>query len=68
MSRFSLLCQAARLLGQVLHHRADDAAVQDQDSWTQLDHTLQSMLTAALSLDLPDHDQIAFVYRCATTT
>ena len=62
MSKFALLCQAARLLGQVLHHVSNDAALHD-DVWIQLDRTLQSMLTASLNVESPDHDQIAFVYR-----
>ncbi|KAI9045456.1 fungal specific transcription factor domain-containing protein [Aspergillus affinis] len=61
MSKFALLCQAARLLGQVLHHASSETTV-DDDAWVQLDRTLQSMLAAALDLDNPDHDQIAFVY------
>ena len=62
MSRFALLCQAARLLGQVLHHLSSDSAIRD-DAWIQLDRTLQSMITASLNVDSPDHDQINFVYR-----
>ena len=62
MGRFALLCQAARLLGQVLHHVSSDSASND-DVWIQLDRTLQSMVAASLSVDLPDYDQIAFVYR-----
>lgn len=62
MSRFALLCQAARLLGQVLHHLSRDTA-EDDDVWIQLDRTLQSMLAASLDVDVPDDDQIAFIYR-----
>jgi hypothetical protein len=62
MSKFTLLCQAARLLGQVLHHVSNASALGD-DSWVQLDRTLQSMLTAALNVELPDYDQITFIYR-----
>lgn len=62
MSKFALLCQAARLLGQVLQHVSYDSTMQD-DVWIQLDRTLQSMLTAALNVDSPDHDQITFIYR-----
>ncbi|KAH8126217.1 hypothetical protein LI328DRAFT_132004 [Trichoderma asperelloides] len=61
MSKFSLLCQAAHLLGQVLHHVSSDSAGQDI-AWVQLDRTLQSMLAAALDVDRPDYDQITFVY------
>lgn len=62
MSKFALLCQAGRLLGQVLHHLASDVAIHDE-VWMQLDRTLQSMLAAALNIDCPDYDQITFVYR-----
>ena len=62
MSRFALLCQAARLLGQVLHHLSLDPAVRD-DGWIQLDRTLQSMIAASLNVDSPDYDQISFIYR-----
>ena len=62
MSKFALLCQAARLLGQVLHHLSSDLAMRD-DAWIQLDRTLQSMIAASLETDSPDHDQISFVYR-----
>ncbi|OQD61907.1 hypothetical protein PENPOL_c014G02077 [Penicillium polonicum] len=61
MSKFALLCQAARLLGQVLHHLSADFTSED-DVWIQLDRTLQSMLAAALNIDCPDYDQITFVY------
>ncbi|KAI1880165.1 hypothetical protein JX265_001786 [Neoarthrinium moseri] len=61
MSKFALLCQAARLLGQVLQH-ASGAAPAHDTVWRQLDRTLNSMLTAALSTDTPDDDQIAFIY------
>lgn len=62
MSKFALLCQATRLLGQVLHHLSTDFTNED-DVWIQLDRTLQSMLAAALNIDCPDYDQITFVYR-----
>ncbi|PYI01439.1 putative fungal-specific transcription factor [Aspergillus sclerotiicarbonarius CBS 121057] len=61
MSKFALLCQAARLLGQVLRHVSNESVVLD-DSWMQLDRTLQSMLAACLDVDSPDYDQITFVY------
>ncbi|KAF4225598.1 hypothetical protein CNMCM6457_008020 [Aspergillus fumigatiaffinis] len=61
MSKFALLCQAARLLGQVLHHLGSDVSIHDE-VWMQLDRTLQSMLAAALNIDRPDYDQITFVY------
>ncbi|KGO43636.1 Transcription factor, fungi [Penicillium expansum] len=60
MSKFALLCQAARLLGQVLNHLSTDFT--SEDDWVQLDRTLQSMLVAALNIDCPDYDQITFVY------
>lgn len=62
MSKFSLLCQAAYLLGQVLYHVSGDCAGED-NAWVQLDRTLQSMLAAALDVDCPDYDQITFIYR-----
>lgn len=62
MSTFSLLCQAAHLLGQVLQHVSSDPGGQDV-AWVQLDRTLQSMLVAALDVDRPDYDQITFIYR-----
>nr|UYO77232.1 ACN38 regulatory protein [Trichoderma psychrophilum] len=61
MSKFALLCQAARLLGQVLGYLSSGSAGQD-DVRMQLDRTLQSMLAAALNVDCPDYDQITFVY------
>lgn len=62
MGKFALLCQAARLLGQVLQHVSSESAAHD-DIWIQLDRTLQSMVSASLNVDQPDHDQIAFIYR-----
>ena len=64
MSKFTLLCQAARLLGQVLQHVSGESKVHD-DVWMQLDRTLQSMITASLDVDTPDNDQISFIYRYA---
>ncbi|KFZ05697.1 hypothetical protein V501_08118 [Pseudogymnoascus sp. VKM F-4519 (FW-2642)] len=61
MSKFALLCQAARLLSQVLHAISSDSAV-DDENWMQLDRTLQSMLAASLNVDVPDNDQITFIY------
>lgn len=63
MSKFALLCQAARLLGQVLHHVSNSDALIHDNTWVQLDRTLQSMLAASLDVELPDVDQITFVYR-----
>ena len=62
MSRFALLCQAARLLGQVLRHISSDSTSRD-DNWIQLDRTLQSMIAASLNVDPPDDNQISFIYR-----
>ncbi|KAJ6013705.1 hypothetical protein N7540_008296 [Penicillium herquei] len=61
MSKFALVCQAARLLGQALHFLSHDPVSQD-GVWQQLDRTLHSMLTAALNIDSPDYDQITFIY------
>jgi hypothetical protein len=55
MSKFALLCQAARLLGQVLNHVSADSEPDER--------TLQSMLAVAQDLEYPDNDQICFVYR-----
>jgi hypothetical protein len=62
MGKFALLCQGARLLGQVLHYVSNPEAV-DNESWMQLDRTLEAMITASLNVDRPDPDQIAFLYR-----
>lgn len=62
MNKFALLCQAARLLGQVLRNVSSDSALHD-NIWIQPDRTLQSMLAASLDVEVPDNDQIAFVYR-----
>lgn len=64
MSKFALLCQAARLLGQVLQHLSNDSAIYD-DVGKQLDRTGQSMITASLNVDSPEHDHISFAYRYA---
>ncbi|KAF2704988.1 putative fungal-specific transcription factor [Pleomassaria siparia CBS 279.74] len=48
MSKFSLLCQAARLLDQVLCYMSCDDG-KDDDRWMQLERTLQSMLTVSMS-------------------
>ena len=62
MSSFALLCQAARLLGQVLHLASSDSSTVN-DVRIQLDRTLRSMISAALEIDIPDYDQISFIYR-----
>ncbi|KAJ5288656.1 hypothetical protein N7478_001686 [Penicillium angulare] len=61
MSKFALVCQAARLLGEVLNYLSNHYTSRD-DSWMQLDRTLTSMLTVALNIDCPDYDQITFIY------
>ncbi|KAK2594640.1 hypothetical protein QQS21_007616 [Conoideocrella luteorostrata] len=61
MSKFALLCQAARLLGHVLHQFSNGSNI-DDEVLAQLDRTLQSMLHAALDIDSPDYDQITFIY------
>ena len=63
MSSFALLCQAARLLGQVLRYVSAGGHPANDPVHLQLDRTLHSMLAAALNVDFPDTDQIAFVYR-----
>ncbi|KAL2793291.1 fungal-specific transcription factor domain-containing protein [Aspergillus keveii] len=75
MSKFSLLCQAARVLGKVIcflsRSGPRNAARNSDDDWNahqediermQLDTTLQAMLTAAMQLDEPDLDTITFIY------
>ena len=62
MSKFALLCQAARILGQVLRYISSDASIDDDESGIQLDRTLQSMIAAALDFDAPDYDQISFIH------
>jgi hypothetical protein len=65
MSKFPLLCQTAGLLGQVLDHISTpvvDQRVHDEEG-TQLDKTLQAMITVSESIDPPDYDQIAMIYR-----
>ncbi|KAL2849305.1 fungal-specific transcription factor domain-containing protein [Aspergillus pseudodeflectus] len=77
MSKFSLLCQAARVLGKVIcflnrsgprngtstrNGNEDVNARQDDIERIQLDTTLQAMLTAAMQLDEPDLDTITFIY------
>ncbi|KAF7936172.1 uncharacterized protein EAE98_002391 [Botrytis deweyae] len=61
MSKFALLCQAARLLGQVLNHVSGDSS-HDDELWMQLDRTITSMLEASVNVENPDCDRIAFIY------
>lgn len=63
MSKFALLCQAARLLGQVLHAVSEDSTTED-DTWIQLDRTLISMITASADVEVPDYAQVTFIYKC----
>lgn len=62
MSKFALICQAARLLGHVLLQVSRDTGIDDA-MCIQLDRTLNSMLAAALDVRTPDYDQITFIYR-----
>jgi len=62
-SRFALLCEAARLLGQVAAYLSNEAQAHHDESWIKLDRTLDSMITASLNITDPDYDQNAFVYR-----
>ena len=64
MSKFALLCQAAHLLGQVLLYVASPN-IKDNDVEMQLDRTLHSILLAALDVEVPDYDQISFIFRYA---
>ncbi|PVH76679.1 hypothetical protein DL98DRAFT_550977 [Cadophora sp. DSE1049] len=59
MSKFALICQAARLLGQVLQYLSGPV---DDEVEMQLDRTLQAMVTASLEVERPDFDQITFIY------
>ncbi len=62
MSKFALLCQAARLLDKVLDYVSGSMANHDSVEM-QLDRTLHSMLAASLDVKSPDQDQIGFIYR-----
>lgn len=62
MGKFSLICQAARLLGQVLDIVSRSPSDSPDESFHQLDRTLQAMLAACLSLPNPDFDQMTLVY------
>ncbi|KAF5867418.1 putative fungal specific transcription protein [Botrytis fragariae] len=61
MSKFALICQAARLLGQVLNH-VSGASSHDDELWMQLDRTVTSMLEASVNVENPDCNRIAFIY------
>jgi hypothetical protein len=64
MSKFALLCQAARLLGLVLNHVTCDkmSAEEHEASEIQLSRTIFAMIEASKDLENPDYDQIAFCY------
>jgi hypothetical protein len=69
MSRFALVCQAARLLGQVLKHVSSDIVdqeLQDEEA-VQLDRTIRAMVSASESLDSPQYDSISVGYRYEST-
>ncbi|KAK3197046.1 hypothetical protein GRF29_1536g426075 [Pseudopithomyces chartarum] len=61
MSKFALLCQAARLLGQVLTYVATEREGETEVE-AQLDRTLHSMLKVAMGVKEPDYDQITFIF------
>lgn len=65
MSKFSLLCQTAGLLGQVLDHISSPVANEKMhnEEGMQLDQTLQAMIAVSESMDPPDNDQIGMIYR-----
>jgi hypothetical protein len=65
MSKFALLCQAARLLGLVLSHVTCDKMVNEEQrqlNEIQLSRTIFAMINASKELEPPDYDQIAFCY------
>jgi hypothetical protein len=69
MSRFALVCQAARLLGQVLKHVSSDVVDQglhDEEAM-RLDRTIRAMVGASESLDCPQYDSISVGYRYRST-
>lgn len=65
MSKFALVAQAARLLGQVLKHvsrNSADQALRDEEG-IQLDRTLHALIKAAEGVKSPDCDPIGICYR-----
>ncbi|KAH8802607.1 putative fungal-specific transcription factor [Xylogone sp. PMI_703] len=64
MSKFSLLCQTAALLGEVLGHVSKPVIDQKayEEEGQQLYQTLQAMISASESMATPDHDQISMIY------
>ena len=65
MGKFALLCQASRLLGQVLN-AISNPSIDGDETWLQLYRTLQAMLVASLDVESPDYDQITIVYSALT--
>jgi hypothetical protein len=65
MSKFALVCQAARLLGQVLKHISSDIVDQKlyDEEGMQLDRTLHALISASETMKSPECDQIAICYR-----
>jgi hypothetical protein len=65
MSKFSLLCQTAGLLGQVLDHISCPVLNQKMhdEEGIQLNQTLQAMIAVSETMDPPDNDQIGMIYR-----
>lgn len=65
MSKFALVAQAARLLGQVLEHisnpvnNPEDTVQQD----IQLDRTVRSLVYASQRASVPACDAVAICYR-----
>ncbi|RFU29345.1 hypothetical protein B7463_g6992, partial [Scytalidium lignicola] len=69
MSKFSLLCQTAAVLGEVLDHISKpviDQNVHDEEE-LQLDQTLHAMISVCETIDPPDHDQISMIYGALMT-
>jgi hypothetical protein len=65
MSKFGLVAQAARLLGQVLEHVSApiiDPALH-HENFRQIDRTLRALMTAAEGADIPACDPLAICLR-----
>jgi len=65
MSKFSLLCQIAGLLGQVLDHMSCPVLNQKMhdEEGSLLDQPLKAMVAVSETMDPPDNDQIGMIYR-----
>jgi hypothetical protein len=65
MSKFALVAQAARLLGQVLKYLSDSTSAQAllTEEYMQLDRTLHALIGASDIPEAPDCDQAAICYR-----